>query len=312
MVIYSHLEYCNDSVMRYFTPVFLTTFFFVSGYLFKENCSFGKVFEQRTRTLLLPLLALGMIMILMGQVLTFHNETSFADSVKGLLFQYDKNRLLWFVAALYVYSVIFYWVERFSKNATGLLVVSVALFVLNWGYSRLQLPALPWYIHSSGYACFYMGLGKWYKEKEAVVNRYLDNKWVVMAAFAIYVLLITLFDLHISFFGSELLIDALVVTVLGLIVMLYVSKHILHNSRFLLFVGANTLFYFAFHGKVYSLLQTVCHKLLSGDLLAVVGVQDALAFAIVFLDALILILPAIFVNRYCPFLLGKGFKLWKA
>lgn len=26
MVIYSHLEYSNDAVMRYFTPVFLTSF----------------------------------------------------------------------------------------------------------------------------------------------------------------------------------------------------------------------------------------------------------------------------------------------
>lgn len=45
--------------MRYFSPVFLTMFFFVSGYLFKENCSFSFVLEQRTRTILLPFLTLG-------------------------------------------------------------------------------------------------------------------------------------------------------------------------------------------------------------------------------------------------------------
>ena len=59
MVIYSHLKYKDDMVMRYFSPMFLTMFFFVSGYLFKENCSFTKVLEQRTRTLLLPFLTLG-------------------------------------------------------------------------------------------------------------------------------------------------------------------------------------------------------------------------------------------------------------
>lgn len=59
MVIYSHLKYKDDMVMRYFSPVFLTMFFFVSGYLFKENCTFSKVLEQRTRTLLLPFLTLG-------------------------------------------------------------------------------------------------------------------------------------------------------------------------------------------------------------------------------------------------------------
>lgn len=311
MVIYSHLEYSNDSVMRYFSPVFLTTFFFVSGYLFKEKCSFCKVFEQRTRTLLLPFLALGMIMILLGQVMTFNAKVPFMDEVKGLLFQNGTNQLLWFVAALYVYSVIFYWIEKVSCTAKKLLVVSFALFVLNWLYGKLQVPSIPWHLDAFGYACFYMGLGKWYKEKEKTVNRYVENKWFALCCLIFYIILITAFDLHISFFGSTYLIDSIVVTISGLIVMLYVSKHILDNSRFLLFVGANTLFYFAFHGKVYSLLQTLCHKFLSDVVLNISGMHDIIAVGITILDAVILILPAMFVNRYCGFLLGKGFKLWQ-
>lgn len=86
MVIYSHLEYCNPTVMRYLSPVFLTTFFFVSGYLFKENCSFKKVLEQRTRTLLLPFLLSGMVMIAMGQVLTFNERVPMLDEIEGLVF----------------------------------------------------------------------------------------------------------------------------------------------------------------------------------------------------------------------------------
>ena len=126
-----------------------------------------------------------------------------------------------------------------------------------------------------------------------------------------YIILITAFDLHISFSGSTYLIDSIVVTILGLIVMLYVSKHIFNNSRFLLFVGANTLFYFAFHGKVLSSLQTLCHKFLTDAVLNIDGMHDIIAIGITILDALLLILPAMFVNRYCGFLLGKGFKLWQ-
>lgn len=59
MVIYSHLDYCDSQIMRFFSPVYLTMFFFVSGYLFKEDCSFNKVFEQRTRTIFLPFLIMG-------------------------------------------------------------------------------------------------------------------------------------------------------------------------------------------------------------------------------------------------------------
>lgn len=312
MVIYSHLEFCNDSVMKYFTPVFLTTFFFVSGYLFKEHCSFSKVFEQRTRTLFLPFLCMGMIMILLSQVLTFNEKVSLADEVKGLLLQNGENQILWFIAALYVYSVGFYWVERWSGNTTRMLIVCTVLFILNGIYLKMGLPKIPWHIEAFGNACFYMGLGKWYKENEQRICHIIDNKRVVAATFAFYASIITVFDLHVSFGNGNWIVDAWSVTIPGLIVMLYVSKHWFQNSRFLLFVGANTLFYFAFHGKVYSLLQTICHKAIASDLLASDGAQFAIAVCIVALDALILILPAMFVNKYCPFLLGKGFKLWKA
>jgi len=310
MVIYSHLEYSNDFVMRYFSPVFLTTFFFVSGYLFKENCSFWKVFEQRTRTLLIPFLALGSIMILFSQILTFNEKVPFIDEVKGLLFQNRQNQLLWFIAALYVYSIIFYWIERFSQSPKRLLIISIILFLLNYVVVLMEFPSIPWHVDSFGFACFYMGLGKCYKENELKISKFADNKWIVVALLVIYILLLSVFDLRISFGGGKYVVDALSVTIPGLIIMIYVSKHIVQNSKFLLFVGANTLFYFAFHGKVYSLLQTICHKTFPTELLSINDVQNMIGFILVFLDAIILILPTMFVNRYCGFLLGKGYKLW--
>lgn len=310
MVIYSHLEYMDESIMRYFRPVFLTTFFFVSGYLFKENCSFSKVFEQRTRTLLLPFLALGSIMILMSQVLTFNARVPIGDEIKGLLFQNGKNELLWFVAALYVYSVIFYWVEKMAGSAKRLFWLSIALFIANSIYSHFQLPNIPWHLHSAGYACCWMGLGKCYKVYESKIDHYIDNVWAAVCSLIVYVALITAFDLNISFGGSKWVIDSLTVVGLGLIVMLYVSKHVVQHSRLLMFVGANSLFYFAFHGKVYSLLTTICNRFITEDVFAVCGVRDALAFGIVFADAVILVIPAILVNRYCPYILGKGFRMW--
>lgn len=310
MVIYSHLEYCNDNVMRYFSPVFLTTFFFVSGYLFKEKCSFGKVLEQRTRTLLIPFLILGMTMILLSQIVTFNEKVALGDEIKGLIFQNGENQLLWFIAALYVYSIIFYWIERFSKGPNALLVICIILFVLNKVAETAGLPNIPWHIGSFGYACFYMGLGKFYKEKEEMINKITDKKWIAAASIFIYSVLITVYDLRISFGGGRFVLDALSVTIPGLIVMIYISKHFAGNCKFLLFVGANTLFYFAFHGKVYSLLQTICHKTIPAEILCINGIHDAIAFCIVFLDAMILILPAIFINRHFAYVLGKGYRLW--
>ena len=60
-------------------------------------------------------------MILMSQVLTFNEKVPFVEELKGLLFQNGENELLWFVAALYVYSLIFYWIERIAVKPGRLL-----------------------------------------------------------------------------------------------------------------------------------------------------------------------------------------------
>lgn len=53
--------------------------------------------EHRTRTLLLPFLLLGGILIITNQIVTFNESVPFIDRVKGLLFQYGLNQLLWFI-----------------------------------------------------------------------------------------------------------------------------------------------------------------------------------------------------------------------
>lgn len=263
MVIYSHIKYRDDMVMRYFSPMFLTMFFFVSGYLFKENCSFLKVFEQRTRTLLLPFLTLGGVMILLSNILTLNEKVPLSDEIKGLLFQNGHNQLLWFIAALYVYSLVFYWIERFCSAVNTLMAVCSLLFIVNVIYSYwLEGPGLPWHIMGSGYACFYMALGKFYKHHEEKIDALFGWRSLLLTA-VVYIGFITVTGISCSFSGSRYVVDSAALSIMSLILGVAVSKRFFQNSRFMLFVGANTLFYFAFHGKGYSLLQTVAEKAMS-------------------------------------------------
>jgi len=144
MVIYSHLELCDDSIMRYFSPVFLTTFFFVSGYLYKDDLPFKTILEQRTRTLLLPFLFLGFIMIGLSHILTFNSPKPLFSQIKGLLLQNGENELLWFIAALYVCSIAFYFVLRYTKNKKSLFALIFVLFISNCLITRnITPPSLP-------------------------------------------------------------------------------------------------------------------------------------------------------------------------
>ncbi len=312
MVIYSHLEYRNDFLMHFFTPVFLTTFFFVSGYLFKENAGFKSVFEQRTRTLLLPLLILGMIMITLSQIVTFNEPEPFLHKVKGLLYQTEGgNSVLWFVAALYVHSLLFYWLMHWSKTVKRLLAVSLLLFVANVAYSIwLGAPRMPWHVTSAGFGCFYMGMGKVYKQYERQIDAVVSKK-VLSFVLVSYILVLCFYDVPISYGGSRYVIDSLLLTSAGLLICVYVSKLVLHSNRLLLFTGANTLFYFAFHGKVYSFLQTVTARCLTASGIGHTFISDfGLGILITFADALILIPFAMLVNKYVPQILGKGFKIY--
>ena len=66
-VIFGHASIGPQWLLLYAIPLFyMAMFFFVSGYLFKEKSSFSVVFEQRTRTVLLPYLFWGVVAIFIG------------------------------------------------------------------------------------------------------------------------------------------------------------------------------------------------------------------------------------------------------
>lgn len=312
-VIYSHLlTSCEalyvEEIDILFRPMFLTTFFFVSGYLYKVGQPFSVVFEHRTRTLLWPLLSLGTLMIIMQHILTLRDSPiTWEAGFLGLFLQNGENQILWFVAALYIYSIGFYWIEFYCHDK--ILYASILLFVLNWIYGYIfNGPDLPWSITGMGYGCAYMGLGRWYR-----VNEWRFRSLKVATMFfllVVYSCTILIVGDAPSYFASKYLIDASILTVLGIALTVSLSKWaVLNNNKLLKFIGANSLFYFAFHGKVLGLLTTLIMLLLKGVYLNLF-VTCVVGLICTFLCAIILIIPAIIVNRYMPWLLGKNFKLW--
>lgn len=150
-----------------------------------------------------------------------------------------------------------------------------------------------------------------YRNYESQVDRFM-NGWKIAVGVIVYFAYIYFTGMYIGHQGSVMVIDAMAITVIGLALVILVSKKYLQGSRFLLFVGANTLFYFAFHGKAYSIILTLGHKAVPGYIAGQdFWMEVCVAVLVVFLDALILIVPANAVNKYAPQILGKNFRLWK-
>ena len=213
---------------------------------------------------------------------------------------------------MYVYSLIFYWIERWS--GTHLFWVSLGLFIANWIYEFvLNGPFLPWYINAFGYGCAYMGFGRCYRDHEKNISEKVHS-WHVVLSLVLYVILITLLGHSCNFSGSKYLVDSLTLTLLGLFVMIEVCKRFpMRNSRFLLFVGANTLFFFAFHNKAYSVLNVIAEKFFASGLLEHNSMIDGLCGIVIILATAVVLIPfAIIVNKFAPWMLGKEFRLYKA
>lgn len=83
---------------------------------------------------------------------------------------------------------------------------------------------------------------------------------------------------------------------------------VVKSNWYIRFVGANTLTYFALHGKLYAVIEMLLAKLV-GDFYRVClsngFTSSLLAIVITFAMSLILIIPAMIINRWFPWVLGR-------
>ena len=315
MVIFNHLDYENIVAMRYFSPVFLTSFFFVSGYLFKDGSSFIEVLEQRIRTLLLPFVLLGSLMVLTSEFFSINDtHVGLKESFMELFVQYGHAHIntMWFIPSLFFYSIVFYFLLKLSKKWCDIMV-AILCFVVNWIYIYIIKGInLPYELQWTGFACFYMYIGVIYKKHELMLANYVNLRSCFIGLL-IYVFFITILDksgcYYFNFYGSPFFIDALMLTILGIWIMLCLAKFV--RTPFLRFVGANSLLYFAFHGKAMSFVNYLFDNVLFvNSFFDSFYKHELLLILKTVLGAFLLIPVCLFFNNYFPKVLGKGFKLW--
>ena len=327
-VMVSHLELKTEILETFYLPFFLMGFFFVSGYVYRHRDSFSIFIAKKAKTILLPWAIFSVFNILLSQVFSFNEH-------EGLLHELFWNFMqvrgygdeVWFLPALFVAFIPFYFFIKWyhnsklsqKKRVSSLLIVSLALSVLSFVYTEKgdstrfvwQSTALPWHLEYVFQAMFFMVLGFLYKE---IAQEKLDRFFGFFKKallFCVYVF-IAFLPLFIDF-KNNIFIYTLwlyIVQMTGVLALVYVSKGIKSN-RYISYVGQNTLIYFALHGKVYSVIQTMLHKFAENIYTAIMAnVFVSSISAILFSLALsvILIVPAYIINRFFPFVVGKPYK----
>ena len=320
-VMNTHLESATDALRMFYTPFFLTLFFFCSGYTYRQEPTFKGFFTKKVRQLFVPWLIYSVANILLSSVISFNAHMPLWEELSWNFAQIrGLGDGLWFVAALFVAFIPFYFfIGKYEKSTHPsrdwlLLGVALALSLLSSIYDLVMDPALfpwnasalPWHIEYIFIAMFFMVLGYLYRTKwEAKLEKF-NCLACCIAAWALYLAVIFIGEMFIQNLSIKML-WTYGEQLLGIAAVILLCKR-LPAGKMVLYIGQNTLLCFALHGKVYSVLQTLFRKFipgLYGTILNSTLLSSVFSIFLTILLSVILIVPIWFINRWLPFTVGR-------
>ena len=321
-VIFSHSDFTNSTISRFYVPFFLNVFFFCSGYTYRIKNNFKDYFKRKIETLMVPWIIYGLFNIFLSALISFNNHADIKEELIWFILQIrGKNDKLWFLSTLFLASILLYFVIEYISKAldtkhslTKVIVVigilgiisNLYLVLINSDIYPWQSAHLPWHIELLMPYLFMMLLGyafrSFYENYFDKINTY---KYILVMLLT-YVILIIVKGM---IFNNEIVnvFINFVIQVIGVFLIVAICKKMRMN-KCIAFIGQNSIIYYALHGKVLSILQTVLNKVIGYRyelVLNNVALSILTGLMIVLLILIILIIPILFINRFLPFTIGK-------
>lgn len=295
---------------RVFTPIFLTGFFFVSGYTFNTKKNFCEFLYAKIKTLIIPILCLGVINTLLAYIA---EGKPVLDRLCGLLLQragmWDD---LWFVACLFTMELIYYFISIVISSNTYKFILSVSLSICGYLYIY-SFPNVPLVWHFDN-ACMLLPFLCWgnifrgWSSREYITSliKLAEGNLLIILLLCLYAFAIIVFDnsqtnIHLRDYHNylEFMITAFIgiaaLYVCAIFVERFSSNWVLKSLNY---IGQNTLVYYAFQFKVIRLVAII-----GGYIGLKVGPYSGNVISSI-LVCVILVLPAYIIKRYFPWMIG--------
>ena len=302
MVILIHTQLC-PTWMRYFIdPIFLTGFFFLSGYLYKDRPIKKQLFAA-FNSLLFPLLLYCIIISFISLINDFSLKEFIQSFYRTFILGGD---LIWFIPCLLCIEVIYYVYSHFLKKDNIykylLLVISIVCYFLITGSIKHHLP---WNIDTATWCLGYYLWGQIVK-----VNKMrISERYVI--AFAVCWILAAVFlgingwgggniDIHNNYITNQL--GFLILSYGGC----YIAIHLMPLIKTYFYfskLGMYTLFAFAFHSYILRGIMKFV-KIMNMESFYY-EYSNLSMFIISFVTGLVILILGTFFNNYMPIILGK-------
>lgn len=292
-VIICHSRLAPPFLKHLYEPIFLTCFFFLSGYLYKDKdiaTKMKSIFNGLVAPFLLYSLLLGISLLQ-----TFDPCVVMDTTVVNLL----GGDTIWFIPCLILVEVLYVLISKFLKsksNAVCIILAVVALFVT----SHIHIDFNVWCWQTALFALGFYAYGHILKER--LLNR-RNTAIGVCTYIALCIIAGNLgwldgIDMHKHRYGVPIVF--LFLSTIGCVVCVSLIRF-LPSAKLLVEFGRYTLFMFPFHSVILRHVLKVLYKLSK--------IPDMLLLLLaVTITSAICLFAARYIYRYVPALGGK--KKW--
>ena len=311
-VVLSHSPYEPTLYRCIFEPFFLTTFFFLSGVVFNYK-SIGKSLFNCSTKILWPYFVNSIIVALASTKwigLIMHGDISaVAEYFQELGYKIITGKVFWFLACLFIVQLLaILIIHLFNSKKKYIFYIAAICLSMITAISGKE-PTI-WNSNTAIFALGYFLLG--YVCQEMVLSYELlrHKRLVGFITLTLYISIIVLiyitrpqplsYDMHNNELSPEL--PYLLLSFIGIFTICTIGKSI-HQCSILEIIGTHSLVIYMYHGYGLALSKHL-YEVLCIDTFSNYQYCYSLLFS--FTATLITLVFAIFINRYCPIIIGRG------
>jgi fucose 4-O-acetylase-like acetyltransferase len=297
--------YVGDSLWAYsFKPFFITSFFFISGYLTYQGGVNRNKCKQSVisviRRLVVPYFIFTTL-IWIPKAISHGNEVSVMAYLKDVLGGYAS----WFVAALIVVRLLMVLFNSVSNKWSQVIFQCGGCFVFGVVLTKYCNCRFPWFANYGMISMLYIAIGILSRKYSLFVNdgRLVFKLITVALLYAAFVVLtfvycpyLYVYELSSSNFSLDRLILYIPISFVGIFLIVLLCRLLPEKISPLRNIGRDSLIYYFLNGAIITTLTALANKLFEPSTL--------IAILIFFVTVVMLHIISPIINKYFPWAIG--------
>ena len=314
---------CPAWLHAYIYSFHMPLFFILSGYTLRldANTTFRSFITRKAKALLVPYFCIAPLIVLFNWGVNFFKfgitALDWKNTLISVFFQRHLSEYgfdLWFLISLFGAELVLYFLYFLTKRLKSpyrLPLASGVVMLIGFIYWRFCGIPLVWNFDVTLIAVGFIGFGHLLRLLKEPLKK--ANTWLMILLLCAVHLLFTVLNndavnMYENKYGNILFF--IFAAVAGSLFFIFLSQKIRENNL-LQMIGKRSLILYCLHTMLYTALSVASRLLFHFDFdLVLTNYGDMAAFGVCILITLLetaILLPVAWaIERWCPFIIGKG------